>query len=348
MKHVKQDESLPVLSAPVLRPPCTEPVQASRLCGICRSSAQVDGLRRCSQVVAESEAMQRLLARAGVVAPTGAPILISGETGTGKEVVARLVHANSARQSRPFVAVNVAALPPELIESELFGHVKGAFTGAVATTNGVLGDADGGTVLLDEIGEMPPRIQAKLLRFLQGGEARRVGETRARRLDVRVISATHRDLRALIDERAFREDLYYRLNVVSLAVPPRRERREDVLPLARMFGQRLGLPSLALAPRARRWLEGFAWPGNVRQLGSAVEHGIAFARGGAVDLEHLPAELTTERPATRARDVLRPLADVEREHVRAVLAACHNNQAEAARILRIGRSTLWRKLAADR
>jgi len=348
MKHVKQDGSLPVLSAPLLRPPCTEPVQASRLCGICRSSAQVDGLRRCSQVVAESEAMQRLLARAGVVAPTEAPIVISGETGTGKEVVARLVHANSARQSRPFVAVNVAALPPELLESELFGHVKGAFTGAVSTTNGVLGDADGGTVLLDEIGEMPPRIQAKLLRFLQGGEARRVGETRARRLDVRVISATHRDLRALIAAQAFREDLYYRLNVVALAVPPLRERRPDVLPLARMFGQRLGVPALELSPRARRWLEGFAWPGNVRQLGSAVEHGIAFARGGAIDLDHLPAELTIERPAARAPGLLRPLADVEREHVRAVLAACHNNQAEAARILRIGRSTLWRKLATDR
>jgi len=348
MKHVKQDGSLPVLSAPLLRPPCTEPVQASRLCGICRSSAQVDGLRRCSQVVAESEAMQRLLARAGVVAPTEAPIVISGETGTGKEVVARLVHANSARQSRPFVAVNVAALPPELLESELFGHVKGAFTGAVSTTNGVLGDADGGTVLLDEIGEMPPRIQAKLLRFLQGGEARRVGETRARRLDVRVISATHRDLRALIAAQAFREDLYYRLNVVALAVPPLRERRPDVLPLARMFGQRLGVPALELSPRARRWLEGFAWHGNVRQLGSAVEHGIAFARGGAIDLDHLPAELTIERPAARAPGLLRPLADVEREHVRAVLAACHNNQAEAARILRIGRSTLWRKLATDR
>jgi two-component system response regulator HydG len=251
---VKQETGLPVLPAPLLRPACKEPVQASRLCGVCRSSAQVDGLRRCSQVVAQSEAMQRLLARAGVVASTEAPVLISGETGTGKEVVARLIHANSARQSGPFVAVNVAALPPELIESELFGHVKGAFTGAVSTTSGVLGEADGGTLLLDEIGEMPAQIQAKLLRFLQGGEARRVGETRARRLDVRVISATHRDLGALIEERIFREDLYYRLNVVSLAVPPLRERREDVLPLARMFGQRLGVPSLDLSPRARRWL----------------------------------------------------------------------------------------------
>jgi DNA-binding NtrC family response regulator len=340
---MKQEEA--AASLPVVRPPCREPLQSSRLCGLCRVSAEVDGLRRCSRVVAESEAMQRLLARAGVVAATGTPVLISGETGTGKEVVARLIHANSPRQSQPFVAVNVAALPPDLIESELFGHVKGAFTGAVATTNGVLGDANGGTVLLDEIGEMPARIQAKLLRFLQDGEARRVGETRPRHLDVRIISATHRDLARLVGEQAFREDLYYRLNVVSLRVPPLRERRADVLPLTRMFGQRLGRPALDLTARASRWLQQFAWPGNVRQLGSAVEHGIAFARGGRIDLEHFPAELTARRAEAPASSVLRPLADVEREHVRAVLAACSNNQAEAARILRIGRSTLWRKLA---
>ena len=345
MVHVKQGQESPALPVTLVRAPCKEPVQASRLCSLCRVSPQVDGLRRCSRVVAASEAMQRLLARAGVVAATGAPVLISGETGTGKEVVARLIHANSPRQARPFEAVNVAALPPELIESELFGHVKGAFTGAVSTTNGVLGDADGGTVLLDEIGEMPPRIQAKLLRFLQDGEARRVGETRARHLDVRIISATHRELATLVGERAFREDLYYRLNVVSLTVPPLRERRQDVMPLSHMFGQRLGVAGLQLSARARRWLERFSWPGNVRQLGGAIEHGIAFARGGPIDLEHFPTELTSERAPGPARSVLRPLAEVEREHVRAVLAACGNNQAEAARILRIGRTTLWRKLA---
>jgi DNA-binding NtrC family response regulator len=300
-------------------------------------------------VVSQSEAMQRVLVRAGIVAPTGASVLISGETGTGKEVVARLIHANSRRQARPFVAVNVAALPPDLIESELFGHVKGAFTGATSTTNGLLGDADGGRLLLDEIGEMPLRMQAKLLRFLQGGEARRVGETRPRHLDVRVISATHRDLGGLVHEGAFREDLFYRLNVVALAVPPLRERREDVVPLARMFGQRLGLATLELTASAKRWLERFSWPGNVRQLGSTIEHGIAFARGGLIDLEHFPSELTAERATGAARPgALRPLAEVEREHVLAVLDACGNNQVEAARILRIGRSTLWRKLAQGR
>jgi two-component system response regulator HydG len=244
--------------------------------------------------------------------------------------------------------MNVAAIPPELIESELFGHVKGAFTGAISTTNGLLGDADGGTLLLDEIGEMPLRMQAKLLRFLQGGEARRVGETRARRLDVRVISATHRDLAALIGAQAFREDLYYRLNVVSLTVPPLRERPDDVMPLARMFAHRLGVTPLEITARAKRWLERFSWPGNVRQLGSAIEHGIAFARGTPIDLQHFPPELTgqsTTRQPLAPSAVLRPLAEVEREHVLAVLAACRNNQVEAARILGIGRSTLWRKLA---
>jgi two-component system response regulator HydG len=290
--------------------------------------------------------MQRLLARAGVVAPTGSAVLINGETGTGKEVVAKLIHSNSSRQSRPFVAVNVAALPPDLLESELFGHLKGAFTGAIATTNGLLGDAEGGTLLLDEIGEMPQRLQAKLLRFLQEGEVRRVGETRARHLDVRIISATHRDLRALVADGSFREDLYYRLNVVSLVVPPLREREKDVVPLARMFGQRLGVANLRLTAGAARCLARYAWPGNVRQLGSAIEHAVAFAQGEAVDVEHLPEDITSGSAPPAARSVLRPLAAVEREHVLAVLAACGNNQVEAARVLGIGRSTLWRKLAA--
>ena len=346
MKH--DGESIHRL--PTLRAPCREPLQNSRLCGVCSQSAQIDGLRRCSRVVSESPAMQRVLARAGVVAATNSAVLINGETGTGKEVVARLIHSNSTRQSRPFVAVNVAALPPELLESELFGHVKGAFTGAISTTNGLLGDAEGGTLLLDEIGEMPLRLQAKLLRFMQDREVRRVGETRPRHVDVRVISATHRDLRALVSAQLFRDDLYYRLNVVSLNVPPVRERREDVVPLARMFGQRLGIAELELTARASYWLRHFAWPGNVRQLGSAIEHAVTFAQGGAVDLGHLPEELTAERQDTSAaRGVeLRSLAEVEREHILAVLAACGNNQVEAARVLRIGRSTLWRKLSAQR
>ncbi len=342
MEHIRHG---PALRVPTVRAPCREPIQSSRLCGICQASPEIDGLRRCSRVVSESEAMQRLLARAGVVAPTGSAVLINGETGTGKEVVAKLIHSNSSRQSRPFVAVNVAALPPDLLESELFGHLKGAFTGAISTTNGLLGDAEGGTLLLDEIGEMPQRLQAKLLRFLQEGEVRRVGETRARHLDVRVISATHRDLRALVADGSFREDLYYRLNVVSLVVPPLRQRDKDLVPLARMFGQRLGVANLRLTAAAVRCLARYSWPGNVRQLGSTVEHAVAFARGEAVDVEHLPDDVASGSAPPAARSVLRPLAAVEREHVLAVLAACGNNQVEAARVLGIGRSTLWRKLA---
>jgi two-component system response regulator HydG len=344
---MKQSSEAAHESLPTVRAPCREPVQTSRLCGLCRVSPEIDGLRRCSRVVADSASMQRLLARAGVVTATSSAVLINGETGTGKEVVARLIHSNSRRQSRPFVAVNVAALPPELLESELFGHVKGAFTGAVTTTNGLFGDADGGTVLLDEIGEMPLRLQAKLLRFLQEGEVRRVGETRARRVDVRIISATHRELRALVAAQQFRDDLYYRLNVVSLNVPPLRERREDIVGLARMFGQRLGGPPLQLTQPARNWLENHTWPGNVRQLGSAIEHALAFAQGAPVDLGHLPEDLTAPAaPPLGASGVLRTLAAVERDHIRAVLAACRNNQVEAARVLGIGRSTLWRKLSA--
>lgn len=330
-----------------LQGPCTEPVERLRLCGVCRLSEELDGLRRCSRVVAESPAMRQLLARVGVAAGSDAAVVIQGETGTGKEVIARLLHSNSARKNRPFVAVNVAALPPELLESELFGHVKGAFTGAVSTTHGLFGEADGGTLLLDEIGEMPLRLQAKLLRVLQESEIRRVGETRSRRIDVRVISATHRDLRALVAERSFREDLYYRLNVLPLAVPPLRARVPDVMPLAQQFLDRLKAGNMAFSPRARGWLEHYAWPGNVRELGNVVEHAVAFARGGSIEPTHFPdAAEPAALQGTGAAQELMSLAEVEREHIRRVLAACGNNQVEAARRLGIGRSTLWRKLSA--
>jgi two-component system response regulator HydG len=292
--------------------------------------------------------MRRLLARASIVARTDSTVVISGETGTGKEVVARLVHSNSARQARPFIAVNVAAIPAELLESELFGHVKGAFTGATSTTEGLFGEAHGGTLMLDEIGEMPAGFQAKLLRVLQEGEVRRVGETRSRCLDVRIVSATNRDLRALVAGGGFREDLYYRLKVLSLVVPPLRERREDIFPLANMFAQRLHGSDLHLSPRARTLLEGHPFPGNVRQLGNVIDHAVAFAGEGSVDLEHFPEDIMSDfaAPPRATRDRLVPLAQVEREHVNMVLSACGNNQVEAARVLGVSRSTLWRKLTS--
>ena len=286
------------------------------------------------------------MAKLAVVARTASSVVIHGETGSGKEVVARLIHANSARNTGPFVAVNVAALPPELLESELFGHVRGAFTGAISTTPGLFGEADGGTLFLDEIGEMPLPLQAKLLRVLQEGEVRRVGESKGRPVDVRVLSATHRDLKALVAQGRFREDLYYRLRVFALTVPPLRERRPDELPLARMFASRLGVPDVRFSREARAALERYRWPGNVRELGNVVEHAVAFAAGGTVEVGHLPEELAA--PATGgdsgAGEML-SLAEMERLHIARVLAACAQNHVEAAKRLGISRTTLWRKLS---
>ncbi len=327
--------------------PCDEPFERLRLCRICRfSEEQEDGARRCSRVVAESKAFRGLLAEAAVVAGTDSSVIVRGETGTGKEVIAKFLHSNGVREKKPFVAINVAAMPPELIESELFGHSRGSFSGAVQTTEGLFGEADGGTLLLDEIGEMPLLLQAKLLRVLQEREIRRVGETRARKVDVRVICATHRDLPSLVREGRFREDLYYRLKVFELAIPPLRERVDDVLPLARLFAARVGMARLDLTQAARAALEGYAWPGNVRELGNAIEHAVAYARGGALDVKHLPMDLRSKPAAARHVSPLRSLAEVEREHVHQVVAACAGNHVAAAKVLGIARSTLWRKLQA--
>jgi two-component system response regulator HydG len=319
------------------------------LCDVCGLDPVVRTLRTSSRIVAESPAMQAVLRRAGQFARARAPVVIIGESGTGKEVVARALHGTSARRERPFVAVNVAALPAELLESELLGHARGAFTGAASAKQGLFEAADGGTLFLDEIGEMPLVLQAKLLRVLQDGEVRRVGETRSFGVDVRIVCATHRDLRELVTRGMFREDLYYRLKVLSLHVPPLRERPEDVLPLARMLAAEETPQGLTFTRGAREALQAYAWPGNVRELANAVKHGAALARGGAIDVEDLPEELSP-RAATRAatpappRAHLRPLAEVEREHVLRVVEACGGSQVEAARILGIGRNTLWRKL----
>ena len=330
-----------------VRGPCAEPFERLRLCRVCRFSEEVDGTRRCSRVVAASPAIRDLLSQAAIVAGTSSSVVITGETGSGKEVFARLLHSNSPRENKPFVAVNVAALPPELLESELFGHVKGSFTGALSTTEGLFGEANGGTLFLDEIGEMPLPLQAKLLRVLQEREVRRVGETRARKVDVRVMCATHRDVQALVRDGRFREDLYYRLKVFSLAVPALRERVEDIVPLARLFAERLGVPRLELSPAARAALERYGWPGNVRELSNAVEHAVAFAQGGPIDVAHLPEELRSPPAKAAVSASLRSLAEVERDHVHHVLAACSGNQVLAAKVLGIGRSTLWRKLQAS-
>jgi two-component system response regulator HydG len=305
-------------------------------------AGEVPGLRRCSRLVADSPAMRKLMIRAAPIATSEAPVVIHGESGTGKDVLARALAANGPRKGKPFLAINMAALPADLLESELFGHVRGAFTGATAHKRGIFEAAEGGTLFLDEIAEMPLGLQAKLLRVLQDGEVRRVGDTHPFSVDVRIICATNQDLRSRVGERRFREDLYYRLRVFTLVVPSLRDRREDILPLAEMFLAEEHHATGRFTPRAQRLIEGYAWPGNVRELANAVKHGAVLAGGADVDVTHLPDEILSPTPA--APRLLRTLAEVEREHVARVLEACGGNQVEAARTLGIGRTTLWRKM----
>lgn len=294
--------------------------------------------------------MQRLLRRVARFAANSAPVTVLGETGAGKEVVARVLHANSPRAKHPFVAVNVAALPAELLESELFGHAKGAFTGAATARRGLFEAADRGTLFLDEIGEMPLPLQAKLLRALQDGELRRVGESETYAVDVRVVCATHRDLALLIREGAFRQDLLYRLKVLTLEMPALRERADDILALALHFLAEEKTPARGFTAAARKLLLDYGWPGNVRELQNAVKHGAALAMGPEVDAEDLPDELRrpaaspASPPGPRSPRVLRTLAEIEREHVLQVLEACGGSPSEAARALGVARNTLWRKL----
>ena len=292
--------------------------------------------------------MQTLLKRAARFAARDASVVILGETGTGKEVVARILHANSVRAKQPFIAVNVAALPTELLESELFGHGKGAFTGAATARRGLFEAADQGTLFLDEIGEMPLTLQAKLLRALQDGELRRVGESESFAVDARIICATHRDLAARVREGSFREDLYYRLKVLTLEIPPLRERQEDIIALASHFLAEEKTTAALFSAAAQERLLAHEWPGNVRELQNAVKHGAALAIGSEILDEDLPDELRrsrTPQPAeTPAPAPLRTLDDVMRQHILYVLNACGGSQSEAARILGIARNTLWRKL----
>ena len=293
--------------------------------------------------------MQAVLKRAARFATSDAPVAVLGETGSGKEVVARILHANSSRAGQPFVAVNVAALPAELLESELFGHGKGAFTGADTARRGLFEAADKGVLFLDEIGEMPLPLQAKLLRALQDGELRRVGETQSFAVDVRVLCATHRDLAERVRQGDFREDLYYRLKVLTLEVPPLRERREDIMPLAHRLLADEKATAREFTADAEARLLGYSWPGNVRELQNVVKHGAALALGPEIEEEDLPDDLAplsgnaTRKPSS-APPALRSLAEVEREHLLRVLDACGGSQSEAARVLGIARNTLWRKL----
>ncbi|HEY6910475.1 MAG TPA: sigma 54-interacting transcriptional regulator [Myxococcales bacterium] len=324
---------------------CGTPFDRGDLCRACSLRTRFEGgAARCSRMVAESPLMRSLLVRAAALARASAPVVLQGETGTGKEVLARVLHATSPRAGKPFLAVNCAALPGDLLESELFGHSRGAFTGAVSDKAGLFEEAEGGTLLLDEVAELPLPLQAKLLRVLQDGEVRRVGSNRAHRADVRVFAATHRELRGQVERGAFREDLFYRLNVFALTLPPLRERKEDILPIAlQLLELEKGTKARAFSRDAERALLAYRWPGNIRELSNAVRHGAALAEGAEVRAEDLPDEVRRPRAP---RSSMRPLADVEREHVLAVLDSCGGNQAEAARVLGLARNTLWRRLRA--
>jgi two-component system response regulator HydG len=335
---------------------CDVPFESGgQLCKVCRARKLVGGARFCSRLVVKSPPMQQLLPKMVTVASTDASVVLRGESGSGKEVIARAIHANSERRAKPFVAINCAALPSELLESELFGHSKGAFTGAATARKGLFESADGGSLLLDEIAEMPLQLQAKLLRALQDGEIRRVGESEPFRVDVRILCATHQHLQNAVRDGRFREDLFFRLKVFTLEVPPLRERVEDIPTLAEIFLENEEHPTGRLTSKALQALLAYPWPGNVRELSNAITHGAVLSKGEDVDVEHLPEELwsrTTPLPVSpalhsaSAEATLETLAMVERRHITQVLKACNHKAADAARVLGIGRTTLWRKVKA--
>jgi two-component system response regulator HydG len=300
---------------------------------------------------ARSPAFRRVLDLATRVARYDSCVLITGESGTGKELLARFVHARSPRAKDLFLGVNCASLPDSLLESELFGHKVGAFTGAIHDRVGLFEAAGNGTVFLDEIGEVSPAMQAKLLRVLQEREVVRLGENRPRKVKARIVAATNRKLAAEVRAGRFREDLYYRLRVVELEVPPLRERRDDILPLARHFvrrlAQKLELPGLRLDASALDALLDYQWPGNVRELENALERASVLSQGSLITRDGLPNEVLRRAaslaPEERAE---RSLGEVEREHIQFVLESTGQNRSQAARILGIGPTTLWRKLKA--
>ena len=241
--------------------------------------------------IGESDAMARVRETVARIGPSELPVLITGESGTGKEVIARAIHAQSRRQSKKLVVVDCAAITPTLMESELFGHIKGSFTGASSTTTGMAAAADGGTLFLDEIGEIPPSVQVKLLRLLEDGSYRSVGDTRTRRVDLRVLAATNRDLETAMSRGDFRPDLYHRLNGVRIHLPPLRERPQDILPLAHHFIETLGRPTLRLSPEAESMIVHSVWAGNVRELLNCIRFITSLVEGDVVGTADLPAKV---------------------------------------------------------
>jgi transcriptional regulator with GAF, ATPase, and Fis domain len=333
--------------------------QAERLAATVETLTQELESRGRGRIVGTSHPWKDVLLQVARVASSETTVLITGESGTGKEVVSHLIHQGSPHSGKPFVAINCAALPEQLLESELFGHEKGAFTGAIATKIGRIEQAAGGTLFLDEIGEMSPAVQAKFLRVLQEREFQRVGGTRTIQADVRVIAATNRDLSVAITRQEFREDLYYRLNVFEIPIPPLRERPDDILPLAEVFleelGRTIGRPAAGISREAREWLLSYQWPGNVRELRNAIERAILLCDGGLIARAHLP---TPPRNGHAAASKLNGWPDPEtplppggvdleamdRGFVEAALRDSAGNKSRAARLLGLTRAQLYTRL----
>jgi transcriptional regulator with GAF, ATPase, and Fis domain len=308
---------------------------------------------RGHRIVGRSKRWRDVLSQATKVAATEATVLLSGESGTGKEVVARLIHRASPRADGPFLALNCAALPDQLLESELFGHEKGAFTGAAAARAGRVEQAAGGVLFLDEVGEMSPAVQAKFLRVLQEREFQRLGGARTLKADIRVIAATNRDLPAAIARGQFREDLYYRLHVFEIALPALRERPEDILPLVESFleelGAAVGRPAAGISQDAKQQLIGFRWPGNVRELRNAIERAVILCEGGLISSEHLPIAIDRAAAPAPGSGPARPtdglnLEALEKEVVQKAVQQAGGNKSKAARLLGLTRAQLYSRL----
>ena len=306
---------------------------------------QVDPPGSLAALIGSGPAMQRVKDLIPRAAAAGGAVLITGETGTGKELVARAIHTISARGSKPFVALNCAALNEALLENELFGHARGAFTGAAGPRAGLIEHANGGTVFLDEIGTMPRSLQAKLLRALESGEVRRIGENETRRVDVRFLAATNLDIQSAIDNGDFRTDLFYRLNVHRIHLPPLRDRGEDIGILIQHFIQRFGVGVVTgCTPAAAQALMAYTYPGNIRQLQHVVQRAVAVARGELIDLDDLPEELLAPKiaPAVSEGSVAAARERAEREMIVATLAKNNGEVSAAAREMQVSRTTMWR------
>jgi two-component system, NtrC family, response regulator AtoC len=302
-------------------------------------------------LVAASAVMRRVLEMVNIVSAADSAILIQGESGTGKELVARAIHFRGARAGRPFIAINCAALPEALLESELFGYAKGAFTGAATDRKGLFEEADGGTLLLDEIGDIPLLLQGKLLRVLQEGEIRRVGSASMRRVDVRILASTNRNLRDLIQDGRFREDLFYRLNVIPLVIPPLRDRPDDIVPLCRhflaLYGKKLGRPAQSLSPDALKAVQHHAWPGNVRELENVIERAVTLSTSPVISAEEFRTIFSlgsTTGPDPAVSPASRTVQGAEKETIVRALNDAQGNQTKAAETLGMARNTLWRKM----